>query len=141
MDGDNLRGGLNRDLGFAKKDRAENLRRAAEVAKLFNQSGFIVLSAFITPFETERQMIKRVLGKNLYLDVFVDTELEVCEQRDPKGLYQRARNGDIPEFTGISSPFEPPQEPGLHIRTAEFSVQESVDRIFQMITTRAADSS
>ena len=133
LDGDNLRGGLNRDLGFAKKDRGENLRRAAEVAKLFNQAGFVVLCAFITPFEADRQMIKRVLGDDQYLDVFVDTELEVCEQRDPKGLYQRARNGDIPEFTGISSPFEAPLKPSIVLNTTELSVEESVQRILGSI--------
>jgi bifunctional enzyme CysN/CysC len=111
LDGDNVRQGLNKDLGFTDADRVENIRRIAEVAKLMMDAGLIVLTAFISPFRQERQMARELVGAEHFFEVFVDTPLEVCEARDPKGLYKKARNGQLPNMTGINSPYEPPQAP------------------------------
>ena len=108
MDGDNIRQGLNKDLGFTDADRVENIRRVAEVAKLLMDSGVIVMTAFISPFRAERAMARELVGSENFIEVYVDTPLEVCEHRDPKGLYKKARNGRLPNMTGISSPYEPP---------------------------------
>ncbi len=118
LDGDNLRHGLNRDLGFTEVDRVENIRRVGEVARLFVDAGLIVLCSFISPFRAERRMVREMLGKGEFVEVFVDTPLEECIRRDPKGLYAKALNGQISNFTGISSPYEPPEAPDLHLRTA-----------------------
>ena len=108
LDGDNLRIGINKDLGFTEADRTENIRRTAEIAKLMADSGLIVLVTLISPMEADRQMAKEIIGEHLFRLVYVDTPLEVCEQRDPKGLYKKARSGDIPNFTGITAEYEAP---------------------------------
>jgi bifunctional enzyme CysN/CysC len=111
LDGDNIRQGLNKDLGFTDADRVENIRRVAEVAKLMMDAGLIVMTAFISPFRAEREMARELIGEDNFIEVFVDTPIEVCEQRDPKGLYKKARNGELPNMTGINSPYEPPLNP------------------------------
>ena len=128
LDGDNLRHGLNHDLGFKETDRVENIRRVAEVARLMNDAGLIVLTAFISPYEADRQNAKAILG-DAYREIYVSTPLEVCEQRDAKGLYRKARLGEIPNFTGISSPYEPPHSPLLSIDTSLVPLDEAVNQI------------
>lgn len=125
LDGDTLRHGLNRDLAFSEQDRRENLRRAAEVAKVMVDAGLIVIASFISPFRAERQMVREILGV-AFREVYVQASLEACEERDPKGLYKRARAGQIPQFTGISSPYEPPESPDLRLDTTHASVEECV---------------
>jgi len=119
LDGDNIRHGLNSDLGFDKKSRNENIRRVAEVAKLFVDAGVIVLSAFISPFAKDRDFVRSLVQKDEFIEIFVDTPLEICEQRDPKGLYKKAKNGEIKNFTGISSPYEKPKNPEIYINGCE----------------------
>lgn len=127
LDGDNIRHGLNKDLGFTESDRIENIRRIGEVSKLFVDSGLIVLTAFISPFKSDRQIARSLVKYDEFIEVFVDTPLEVCEQRDPKGLYKKARDGAIKNFTGIDSPYEKPESPEIHIKTNEKSIEECVD--------------
>ena len=129
LDGDNVRHGLNKDLGFTDEDRVENIRRVAEVAKLMVDAGLIVLVSFISPFRNERRMARELFAAGEFLEVFVDTPLALAEQRDPKGLYQRAREGKIPNFTGISSPYEPPEHAEIHLPTAELKPEQSVERV------------
>ena len=131
LDGDNVRTGLNRDLAFSPEDRIENIRRIGEVAKLFRDAGLINLSAFISPYRQDRDMARNLSPReeNDFLEVFVDAPLEVCEQRDPKGLYKKARAGSIPNFTGISAPYEAPDHPEIHIRTDQTSIEEAVEQI------------
>lgn len=117
LDGDNIRHGLNRDLGFTNEDRIENIRRVAEVAKLMADAGLIVLVSFISPFRAERQLAREMMEKGEFFEVFIDTPIEECAKRDPKGLYKRAIAGEIRHFTGISSPYEPPENPELCLRT------------------------
>jgi len=124
LDGDNLRHGLNGDLGFSEADRTENIRRVAEVAKLMADAGLIVLTAFVSPFAADREKARRIVGPDRFVEIYVDCPLEVCESRDVKGLYAKARQGLIPDFTGISSPFEAPVQPELHVRTDLHSLAE-----------------
>ncbi len=135
LDGDNIRMGLNKSLGFEEADRVENIRRIAEVAKLMNDAGLIVMTSFISPFERDRNNAREVIGSDFF-EVYVSTPLEECERRDVKGLYQKARNGEIPDFTGISSPFEVPQNAELTVNTAEQSVEACVDEILRCIAER-----
>ena len=128
LDGDNVRYGLNKDLGFSDTDRVENIRRIGEVSNLFADAGIIVLSAFISPFREDREIVRTLANEGEFIEVFIDTPLEVCEQRDPKGLYVKARKGEIPDFTGISSPYETPEQPEIHIQ-GEPSIEESADII------------
>ncbi len=128
LDGDNVRHGLNKNLGFTEQDRVENIRRVSEVAKLMNDAGLIVLTSFISPFEQDREEAKRIIGDD-YIEIFVSTPLEVCEQRDVKGLYKKARNGEIPNFTGINSPYEEPKNADLVINTNEVELDKAVDII------------
>jgi len=128
LDGDNVRHGLNKDLGFSDEDRVENIRRIGEVSNLFADAGIIVLSAFISPFRADREIVRTLANDGEFIEVFIDTPLEVCEQRDPKGLYVKARKGEIPDFTGISSPYEVPEKPEIHIK-GEPSIEESADII------------
>lgn len=125
LDGDTLRHGLNHDLGFSEADRRENLRRAAEVAKVMTEAGLIVIASFISPFRAERQMVRDIVGAN-FREVYVEASLETCEQRDPKGLYKRARSGQIPQFTGISSPYEAPEKPDVRLDTTSSSVEQCI---------------
>ncbi|GAV24091.1 adenylyl-sulfate kinase [Carboxydothermus islandicus] len=129
LDGDNIRMGLNKDLGFSEKDRQENIRRIGEVAKLFVDAGVIIITAFISPFRADRDKVRSLLPEGKFIEVFVDCPLEVCEARDVKGLYRKAREGKIPEFTGITSPYEPPLKPEITLKTAEQSLKECVDII------------
>jgi bifunctional enzyme CysN/CysC len=119
LDGDNVRHGLNRDLGFTDADRVENIRRVAETAKLFVDAGLIVLVSFISPFRSERRMARELLKAGEFIEVFVDTPIEVCIERDPKGLYKKAQAGEIKHFTGIDSPYEVPENPELTLKTAQ----------------------
>ena len=134
LDGDNIRHGLNRDLGFTSADRVENIRRVGEVAKLMVNSGLICITSFISPFESERKMARSLVLENEFIEVFVDTPLSVCEERDVKGLYAKARSGQIPNFTGISSPYEPPKNPEIRIDTTKASAEEAANQIIDFIT-------
>jgi adenylylsulfate kinase len=133
LDGDNIRTGLNKDLGFSNEDRIENIRRIAEVAKLMMDAGLLVVSAFISPFREERAMIADLVGEKNFLEVFVDCPLEICEQRDVKGLYQKARAGIIKNFTGIDSPYEAPIHPKVHIHSDQEELADSVNRVLEVI--------
>jgi bifunctional enzyme CysN/CysC len=133
LDGDNIRVGLNRDLGFSASDRTENIRRISEVAALFNESGMIVLTAFISPYREDRSSAREIVGEEHFVEIFVDAPVEVCEARDPKGLYRRARSGEIAEFTGISAPYEAPDTPQIHLETARQSVEECVELILRYL--------
>ena len=140
LDGDSLRFGLNQDLGFSADARTENIRRVGEVASLFNQAGLIVLAPVISPFRADRRRAQETIGPERFFEVYVDAPLEVCEQRDVKGLYRRARAGDIPEFTGVSSPYEPPDNPALRIQTVDRPVEECADEAFAAIVDRLRPS-
>ena len=133
LDGDNIRSGINNNLGFSADDRKENIRRIAEVAKLFVDTGIITIAAFISPTEELRQLARGIIGEEDFKEVFISTPLEVCEQRDVKGLYARARRGEIQNFTGISAPFEAPASPALSLDTSKLSLEECVERIIELI--------
>ncbi|MCC8171706.1 MAG: adenylyl-sulfate kinase [Parabacteroides sp.] len=133
LDGDNIRSGINNNLGFSPADRMENIRRIAEVARLFIDSGIITIAAFISPDNRMRETAARIIGEDDFLEVFVDTPLAVCEQRDVKGLYAKARRGEIKEFTGISSPFEEPQCPALRLDTSVLSIEQSVEKLLALV--------
>lgn len=125
LDGDNVRHGLNKNLGFSPEDREENIRRVGEVAKLFVDAGTIVMTAFISPYREDRDQARELIEENRFVEVFVECPLNICEERDPKGLYKKARTGEIKEFTGISAPYEEPNRPEVVVNTAELSVIES----------------
>lgn len=133
LDGDNIRSGINNNLGFSPEDRVENIRRIAEVGKLFVDTGIITLAAFISPNNQLRQMAADIIGADDFMEVYVSTPLETCEQRDVKGLYAKARKGEIKSFTGISAPFEAPKYPALSLDTTQLNVQQSVQRLLDMI--------
>ncbi|MBP6965223.1 MAG: sulfate adenylyltransferase subunit CysN [Armatimonadetes bacterium] len=137
LDGDNVRHGLNRDLGFSPDDRTENIRRVAEVSKLFNEAGLIMITSFISPYREDRRAAREVIGGDRFVEVFLDTPLEICEKRDPKGLYRKARAGEIEEFTGVSSPYEPPEAPELRVDAGDMSVEDSVEAIMALLTGRS----
>jgi adenylylsulfate kinase len=126
LDGDNIRSGLNKDLSFTEEGRVENIRRIGEVSKLMLDAGLVVLSAFISPFEADREQVKQIVGAENYLEVFVNAPLEVCEQRDVKGLYKKARAGEVKNFTGIDSPYEIPSRPDVVLNTHQSSIEESL---------------
>jgi adenylylsulfate kinase len=136
LDGDNVRHGLNRDLGFSDVDRVENIRRIGEVGRLFTDAGLIVLSAFISPFRSDRQMVRTLFPVGEYIEVFVSTDLSVCEERDPKGLYKKARAGEIKHFTGIDSAYEAPHSPELLIDAGAQSVEQCAQEIFDYLVQR-----
>lgn len=138
LDGDNLRGGLNVDLGFGNRDRAENIRRAAHVARLLNEAGVTVLCSFISPFQKDRELARTIIGEDNFLEVYLATPLTTCEERDPHGLYAQARSGKIKEFTGINSPYEPPANPDLSLRTDHLSVDDAVKALIQILNKRSA---
>lgn len=129
LDGDNIRNGLNKDLSFSLEDREENIRRVAEVASLFRDCGIITLVTFITPLEKYREKAKKIIGKEYFKEIFLSSSFEVCCRRDPKGLYKKALNGEIKEFTGVSSPYEKPKKPSIEIDTSKLSIEESVTKI------------
>jgi adenylylsulfate kinase len=133
LDGDNIRSGINSNLGFSAEDRMENIRRIAEAGKLFIDTGVITIAAFISPERRMREMAASIIGKDDFLEVYVSAPLEACERRDVKGLYAKARKGEITDFTGISAPFEPPVNPALAIDTSRFSVEESVNMLLEVV--------
>jgi len=133
LDGDNIRMGLNRGLSFSDEDRVENIRRIGEVAKLFVDSGSIVLSAFISPFIADRKQVRELVESEEFIEVFVDTPLAVCESRDPKGLYKKARTGEIPNFTGISSPYEAPKDAEIHIHNDCITVEDAAAKVIEYL--------
>lgn len=133
LDGDNIRSGINNNLGFSEEDRIENIRRIAEVGKLFVDTGIITIAAFISPNNALREMAANIIGKNDFMEIYVSTPLEECERRDVKGLYAKARRGEIKNFTGISAPFEAPVHPALSIDTSKLSVEESVTELLKLI--------
>jgi len=136
LDGDNVRHGLNKDLGFSDEDRVENIRRIGEVAKLFVDSGSIVLTAFISPFISDRTQVRELLDDGQFLEVFIDTPLEICEQRDPKGLYKKARAGEIKHFTGIDSEYEAPTSAEIHVKTADATIEACAQQIIDTLTEK-----
>lgn len=136
LDGDNIRSGINNNLGFSPQDRVENIRRIAEVGKLFIDTGIITLAAFISPNNDLREMACNIIGPDNFLEIYVSTPLEACEKRDVKGLYAKARKGEIKEFTGISAPFEEPAHPALTLDTSRLSLQESVRQLLELILPR-----
>lgn len=136
LDGDNIRHGLNKDLGFTEVDRKENIRRIGEVSKLFVNSGQVVLTAFISPFKADRQMVRDLLEEDEFVEVYVKCPISECEKRDPKGLYVKARQGIISDFTGISSPYEEPENPELTVETDLYSVEECVDQVMAYLKSR-----
>ena len=136
LDGDNVRHGLNNNLGFSHADRTENIRRIAEVARLMNDAGLIVITAFISPFREDREVARRIIGADKFIEVHVSTPLTVCEERDPKGMYKRARAGKIQDFTGISSPYESPLEPVLSLDTAASDITAGVEAVLAILASR-----
>jgi adenylylsulfate kinase len=136
LDGDNIRAGLNKDLTFTDEGRVENIRRIGEVSKLLMDAGIIVLSAFISPFRSDREQVKKIVGEKNFAEIFVDAPLEVCEQRDVKGLYKKARAGEVKNFTGIDSPYEAPLSPDIHIPTHELSVDQSIENLLDFVIPR-----
>jgi adenylylsulfate kinase len=129
LDGDNVRHGLNSNLGFSPEDRTENIRRIGEVAKLFTDSGIVVMTSFISPYRADRDAVRAIMGEGDFVEAYVSADVATCEERDPKGLYKKARAGEIPEFTGISAPYEAPENPELVIDTSAQSVEESVAQL------------
>lgn len=133
LDGDNVRHGLNGDLSFSDEDRVENIRRISEVSKLFIDAGTIVSTAFISPFAADREMARNLLVEGEFIEVFIDTPIAICEQRDPKGLYKKARAGEIKDFTGIDSTYDVPQNPTIHVKTAEQDIRQCAEQIIQYL--------
>ncbi len=136
LDGDNVRHGLCGDLGFSDSDRVENIRRISEVAKLFVDSGLLVLTAFISPFKTDREFCRSLLQDNEFIEVFIDTPIEECEKRDPKGLYVKARQGDIKDFTGIDSAYEAPEAPEIHLSFTGETAEQSAEKLFTILSEK-----
>ena len=136
LDGDNIRSGINNNLGFSAEDRIENIRRIAEIGKLFVDTGIITIAAFISPNNDIREMAANIIGKEDFMEIYVSTPIEECERRDVKGLYAKARKGEIKNFTGISAPFEAPQRPALSLDTSKLSVEESVNKLLELILPR-----
>lgn len=136
LDGDNVRMGLNKDLGFSEENRKENLRRIGEVAKLMLDAGLVVISAFISPYSSERDAVKAIVGEDRFIEVFVNCPLRICEERDVKGLYQKARQGVVPNFTGISAPYEEPLYPHIQVNTGEQQIEESLLTIINYVESR-----
>lgn len=133
LDGDNIRAGINNNLGFSEDDRRENIRRIAEIGKLFVHTGIVTLACFVSPTNEIRQMAKEIIGEEDFKEVFVSTPIEECERRDVKGLYARARRGEVKDFTGISAPFEAPENPALSIDTSKLTLEESVNKVLELI--------
>lgn len=133
LDGDNVRHGLNKNLGFSPEDRQENIRRIGEVGKLMVDSGAITVTAFISPYKQDRDNVRQLFEEQEFIEIYTECSIETCEQRDPKGLYKKARTGEIPEFTGISAPYEPPEEPEIIINTEDNSVESSVNQILSYL--------
>ena len=141
LDGDNVRHGLNSNLGFSHEDRTENIRRIAEVARLMNDAGLIVITAFISPFREDREVARRIIGAEKFLEVHFSTPLTVCEERDTKGMYKRARAGEVHDFTGVSSPYEAPSDPALSLDTTIADIDSCVEEILRMLGPRIKGAS
>lgn len=139
LDGDNIRHGLSRDLGFSAEGRKENIRRIAEVAKLFNDAGIVMITAFISPYREDRAVARDILGPERFVETYLAADIAVCERRDPRGLYKKARAGEIPEFTGISSPYEAPANPTIKLDTGALAVEQSIAEILKVILPRLRD--
>lgn len=139
LDGDNIRSGINNNLGFTAEDRVENIRRIAEIGKLFVDTGVITIAAFISPNNELREMASNIIGKENFVEVYISTPIEECEKRDVKGLYAKARRGEIKNFTGISAPFEAPQDTALSIDTSKHSIKESVDMLLDLILPKVTE--
>lgn len=140
LDGDNIRHGLNKDLGFSHQDRTENIRRIAEVARLMNNAGLIVITAFISPYRDDRRLAREIVGAERFVEVYISTPIETCEGRDPKGMYKRARAGQLSGFTGVNDPYEPPETPDLTIDTSIASPADCARRVLAEVTARTAVS-
>lgn len=138
LDGDNLRHGLNRDLGFSPEDRRENIRRVAEVARLMNDAGLVVITAFISPYRADRHMAREIIGAERFVEVYLSADLATCERRDPKGLYAKARRGELPGFTGVNAPYETPEAPDIVVDTGAVSVDEATQRLLAEAQNRTA---
>lgn len=136
LDGDNVRHGLNNNLGFSAEDRSENIRRVAEVAKLMNDAGLIVITAFISPFRADRDNARAIIGDGVFQEVFIDAGLDACEERDPKGLYKKARAGQLSDFTGIGSPYEAPEQPELNIDSSGQTIEHALQQLFRYVRSR-----
>jgi len=136
LDGDNIRKGINKDLSFSPEDRTENIRRIAEVAGLFVDAGIIVLAAFVSPYKKDRENIAHIVGNDNFVEIFVNTSLEECERRDVKGLYKKARKGEIKDFTGVNAPYEAPENPDVEVVTDGLSVEECVEKIYYAIESK-----
>ena len=136
LDGDNIRSGINNNLGFSAEDRVENIRRIAEVSKLFIDTGVITIAAFISPNNELREMASTIIGKDNFLEIYVNTPIEECERRDVKGVYAKARKGEIKDFTGVSAPFEAPEHPALSLDTSVLSLEESVNKLLELIVPK-----
>ena len=141
LDGDNVRAGINRDLGFGPDDRRENIRRAAEIARLINEAGLIAITAFISPYRADREMAREIVGAHRFVEVYLDAPLTLCEERDPKGLYRRARTGEIAEFTGVSAPYEPPEQAALVLHTGSQTVDDCIKRLLPEILKKVGPNS
>lgn len=137
LDGDNVRHGLNKDLGFDQQSRVENIRRIGEVSKLMVDAGLIVITAFISPYQSDREMVRQIFEPGEFVEVFVDTPIEICEQRDPKGLYKKARSGAIKDFTGIDSPYEHPESPEIVLRTNTQTVEQELEIVLAYLNAQA----
>ena len=133
LDGDNIRFGLNGNLGFSAEDRTENIRRIGEVGKLFVDGGFLTLASFVSPYSEDRDAVRELMGEGDFVEIFIDTAVEICEERDPKGLYKKARTGEIPNFTGFSDPYEVPKKPEMIIKTADWTAEEAAVLIIEML--------
>jgi adenylyl-sulfate kinase len=136
LDGDQVRAGINRDLGFGPQDRRENIRRVAEIARLMNEAGLVVIAALISPYRADRSMAREIIGPERFVEVYLDAPLEVCERRDPKGLYRKARARQLAEFTGITAPYEPPQSPASVLHTGTSSVAHCVSQLLELVNLR-----
>ena len=136
LDGDNVRHGLNKDLGFSPEDRNENIRRIGEVAKLFTEAGVVNVTAFISPYRADRDQVRAIMADGDFIEVHVDCPVEICEERDPKGLYKKARAGEIPEFTGVSAPYEAPDQPEITVKTGESSKEEALVQLVKYLESR-----
>lgn len=139
LDGDNIRQGLNKDLSFDEQGRVENIRRIGEVSKLMLDAGLVVLTAFISPFRSDRTLVRELVGQDRFIEVFADCPIEICEQRDVKGLYKKARQGEIKNFTGIDSPYEPPLNADIIVKTAEMKLNDSLDLLLEKVLPRVAN--
>ncbi len=140
LDGDNLRHGLSRDLGFSPEDRHENIRRVAEVACMMNEAGLIVITAFISPYREDRAMARRTIGDSRFVELYLSADLDTCERRDPKGLYALARRGDLIGFTGVSAPYEVPEAPEFRLDTGQHGVETSIARLLDFVAPRIGNA-